>query len=168
MTLIGHDMSGAFSPHPDLPPITVVQLEWYYKRYLDRGDEATCRVLARLAASKAACKLWKEMHRRHRDGEYVHPAGLMTIWRDPDLRPDLQKLHRKYLMSHPDGVKWREVRKGLELAARHERLERDCIVARLLAMLAERVTRSDACILDEIAREGSRDREKGSAATADT
>ena len=153
--LIGDDLPGAFSPHPDLPPLTVAQLEQYHQRFLERGDTATARVLARLAASKAASKLSKEMHRR-RAGEYVHPAGLVTIWRGgPDLQQEVKKLHSDYLKRQPNGVKWRDVRKWLESGSEacRERWERDCVVARLLAMLAERVTRSDAGTLAEIARQ---------------
>ena len=43
-------MPGAFSLHPDLPRLTVAQLEWYHQRYLERRDRATALVLARLAA----------------------------------------------------------------------------------------------------------------------
>jgi hypothetical protein len=151
---IGDDLPGAFSPHPDLPPLTVAQLEWYHQRYLERGDTATALVLTRLAASGAASKLWKEMRRR-RGGEYVHPAGLVSVWSDPDLRPGLQKLHRDYLTRHPNGVKWRDVRKWLESASRptNERSERDLVVAEMLAMLAGRVTRSDAGNLAEMTRQ---------------
>jgi hypothetical protein len=150
--LIDDDMPGALSVHPDLPPLTVAQLEWYHRRYLERGDTATALVLACLAASDAASKLWKEMRRR-RDGEYMHPAGLVSVWRDgPDLEPQMRKLHSDYLKKHPNGAKWRDVRKWLDSAAHHELWERQRIVAELLAMLAERVTRSDAGAIAEIAR----------------
>jgi hypothetical protein len=149
---MGDDKPGAFSVHPDLPRLTVAQLECYHQRYLERGDTATALVLARLAASKAASKLSKEMHRRHAS-EYVHPAGLVSEWLDPDRRPDVQKRHHEYLKSHPNGVKWRNVRKWLDAAARNELWERQLIVAEMLAMLAERVTQSDASKLVEIARQ---------------
>jgi hypothetical protein len=48
--LIDDDMPGAFSLHPDLPWLTVAQLESYHQRYLERRDRATALVLARLAA----------------------------------------------------------------------------------------------------------------------
>jgi hypothetical protein len=150
--LIGDDLPGAFSPHPDLPPLTVAQLEQYHQRFLERGDTATARVLARLAASKAASKLWREIRVRRR-GEYVHPAGLASLWRYPDLQPELKKLLSNYLKRQPNGIKWREIRKWLDSGARHEFWERQRIVAKLLAMLAERVTRSDAGKLVGIARQ---------------
>ena len=58
------------------------QLEWYLQRYFERGDTATALVLTRLAASDAASKLEKEMRRRRGDGEYLLPAGLVSVWRE--------------------------------------------------------------------------------------
>ncbi|HEY2534569.1 MAG TPA: hypothetical protein VGJ20_42785 [Xanthobacteraceae bacterium] len=58
------------------------------------------------------------MKLRERGVEYVHAAGLVTVWRDhPDLRPEVQRL----FMSQANGLKWRQVKKGLESGARNER-----------------------------------------------
>jgi hypothetical protein len=56
-----------------------------------------------------------------RDGEYVHSAGFVEIWRDAARRPELERLFREYLKTQPEGVTWRDVRKWLESAVRHER-----------------------------------------------
>jgi hypothetical protein len=53
-------MPGAFSVHPDLPRLTVAQLEWYHQRYLERRDTATALVLARLAAIVSAVPRFRQ------------------------------------------------------------------------------------------------------------
>lgn len=151
----------AFPADPSLPPLTVALLKVYHRDYLGRGDTATALVLSRLAISKAATKLWQHLQQRKRpplgsDDEdepdaraYVRPTLFVDLYRDPDTRPDLLRL-----VARASNVSVQEVEESLRSAADHESYERKCIIAQLLAELAERATRPDDGTIAEIERWG--------------
>ena len=180
----------AFSADPRLPPLTVALLKLYHQDNLKRGDTATALVLACLAESKAATKLWEGVKRRkgppigrggpfdssrtayggndqqHVDTRaYRRPTVLVDLYRDPDTRPDLLRLLEQASNKSDKGsVTLQQVCAWLDYAADHEFWERQCITAQLLAMLAERATRPDQGTIAEIERRGREALDEGRAA----
>jgi hypothetical protein len=150
--LIGDDTPDAFSMHPDLPPLMAAQLKARHQAPLERGDTATASVLARLAASDAVVALVRELNRRSAGtGDYLHPAVLVGIWRDPDFRPKLRQLLRKALKIQRSDLTWRDVRTWLQFAAYHERQHREFLMANLLTNLAEQATQPDERYVAKVA-----------------
>jgi hypothetical protein len=148
--LIGDDTLDAFSAHLDLPPLMAAELKARHQALVERGDTATARVQAGLAASAAAAMV-RDLKRRSLTGDYLHPAVLVGIWRDPDLRPKLRQLLRKALKIQQSELTWQDVRMWLQFAADHEREHREFLMANLLANLAEQATRPDERYVAKVA-----------------
>jgi hypothetical protein len=148
--LIGDDILRAFSAHRDLPPLMSAELKARHQALLERGDTATARVLARLAA-RAAPAMVRELKRRSLTGDFLHPAVLVGIWRNPDFRPELRQLLRKALKIQQSDLTWQDVRTWLQFAADHERQHREFLMGNLLANLAERATQPDERYVAKVA-----------------
>jgi len=148
--LIGDDTPDAFSAHRDLPPLMAAELKARHQALLERGNTAAARVLAGLAAS-AAPAMVRELKRRSFTGDYLHPAVLVGIWRNPDFRPKLRQLLREALKIQQSDLTWQDVRTWLQFAANHEREHRELLMANLLANLAEQATRPDEGYVAKVA-----------------
>lgn len=85
----------ALFAHRDLPPLMAAELKARYQAVLERGDTATARVLAGLAASAAPAMVRELKRRSPSTGDYLHPTVLVGLWRDPNTRPQLRQLLRK-------------------------------------------------------------------------
>jgi hypothetical protein len=148
LALRSDDTPSTLSLHPKLPPLTAALLEHWHRELCEQGNDAAllqAHVLAQLVASDDAMPSWVHESRRRRAHDYVHPTVLVEIWRRPDLRPDLRKLVRK------TGFAWQDARRWLQLAANHEDLEREFLMARLLISLAKMAALPDESYVSKVA-----------------
>jgi hypothetical protein len=86
----------------DLPPLIAAELKVRHRAFLERGETATARVLAGLAASAAPAMVHELKRHSPNTGDYLHPTVLVGIWRNPDFRPKLRQLLRKAQHSASD------------------------------------------------------------------
>jgi hypothetical protein len=149
--LIGDDTLVAFSAQRDLPPVMAAELKARHQALLERGDTATARVLAGLAESAAPTMVRELKRRSPSTSDYLYPAVLVGIWRNPDFRPKLRQLLRKALKIQQSDLTWQDVRTWLQFAADHEREHREFLMANLVANLAEQTTQPDERYIAKVA-----------------
>lgn len=94
--LIGDDTPGAFSWHPDLPPVTVKLLRLQFHDYLCAGDSRRAAKLARVSASDAAGRIATELNKRNHENKYLRQTVSAVLWRDQHTRRKLQRMLRDH------------------------------------------------------------------------
>jgi hypothetical protein len=115
--------------------VTRALLESWHRDALATGKEAKAAALRRLAASDAPVTARQELGKRSRvSHDYLHPMLPAVIWRDRELRRDVERLLREH-PQHRRAMKW------FQYAASNEGEARDIRLAMLVERLADLASR---------------------------